>query len=481
MPGLLLLSSWLCLIAVVAVLARTFIQRRQELLSMQTFFLLGFGYFYLSAGILFASGFGAAAPSNGQTLLALAQPLFLAVYLLGEKLGGPLRPAAKLIPNVTMNPSTPGLLVTIAILLVIGIGSLIYTRGEFTAFGLIVFQVRGALAATAVGLATYFLLAKRFNPLAWSIFLSVLAVAALTTLAGTAGRRGILSVLLAVFWMWYYFRLRFNSRAAVAAKVAVPAAIGLFLLLGYSAVRHQIATGDATATTRAQQLLQVITNPRIDTRAMIANLNQDTPYNTTFIMDFYPDYYDQSVFAGAYYAIVHPIPRALWPDKPVGLGIEIQEQMRAQANLAPGIIGHGWAEAQWFGIVYYALFFGVFIRFLDEAVRRFDWNPYALAALGCVLGNIFALPRGDTPLFFVNVVFSYFFLFLLLLAVRVMFGPVFAGFAPLHPKGVGPARDDGPAPEDASVDLAPEELPTHPESGPRRSPPPAPAKPIWDW
>ncbi|TVS07995.1 MAG: hypothetical protein EA423_02680 [Phycisphaerales bacterium] len=485
MPGLLLFSSWFCLILVIAVLARTFIERRQELLSMRTFFLLGFAYFYLTAGILFAAGFGAAAPSEGQTLLALAQPFFLAVYFLGEKLGGLFTPATKFVPNVAMNPSTPGLLVTIGILVTISVASLIYTRGEFTAFGLIVFQVRGALAATAVGLATYLLLAKRFNPIAWSIFFGVLILGSAATLAGTSGRRGWLSVLLAIFWGWYYFRLRFHSTGTIAAKAAIPAAIGVFLLLGYSAVRHK--ADESTASSRLQQIAEIVRNPRINTRAMIANLNQDTPYNTVFIMDFYPDYYDKHVFAGAFYALVHPIPRGLWPEKPVGLGIEIEEQMGAQANLAPGIIGHGWAEAQWFGIFYYALFFGVFVRFLDEVVRRYIWNPYVIAVMGCTLGNIFALPRGDTPLFFVNVAFSYLFLFVLLYAIRVTLGPVFAGFQAIYPAGVhhhGTDDETGYSPEEAVSDYGPDPYSTDPYDTAREEPEPPsaprPARSLWD-
>lgn len=484
MPGLLLFSSWLTLIVIMAVLVRTFIQRRQELLSIRTFFLLGFIYFYSTAGILYASGFGEAAPSHGQTTLAAGMILFLAAYFVGEWFGRAGRGLAKYVPSTPINPSSPALLVTISVLIVIAFGSLIFARDQFTIFKLLIFEFRVPFAATAVGLATYFLLAKRFNPFAWSVFFMVLAVAAVTTLAATAGRRGVLSVLLAIFWMWYYFRLRFNTRAVIAAKVAIPAAVGMFLLLGYSSVRHQIDTGEATAGTRAQQMLQVITNPRINVDAMVANLNQDTPYNTVFIMEHYPDYFTKDFLEGALYVIVHPIPRALWPDKPQGLGVDIQKQMRAQANLAPGIIGHGWAEAQWIGIIYYGLFFGFLVRVLDEAVRRNLSNPFVIAVLGCYLGNVFALTRGDTPLFFVHLFAGSAAVFFLLFMLRLLFGPVFAGFAPLYPPGLGPTQDESPPPAGASVDLSPESISEHPQSDAADREPPAPrspAKPIWDW
>ncbi|MCC5785598.1 MAG: hypothetical protein JJU33_02720 [Phycisphaerales bacterium] len=449
MPGFLLLSSWLCIFVVLAVIAQAFIRRDKDLLSIRNFFLLGFLYFYPLASILYVHGGGGDLPRPGITTLAAGQLLFLAAYFVGEFVGRPFHRLSNYMPSVPINPSSPALLTGIGVLAVLSVGSLAMAGDTTGAAGYLkvaVMEFRSAFGAAAVGLATYYLIGRRFSPLAWAVFLGAFAFASLATLAGTGGRRGWLSVALAVIWIWYYFRLRQQSTAAIALKSAVPVTIGLLFLIAYSAVRHSEDARQTTITSRAQQVREMVTNPRINSDVIISNLRQDSAYNTVFIAEHYPDYYNKDVLEGALFVIVNPFPRALWPGKPMGLGVELQEQMQAQANLAPGIIGHGWAEAQWIGIVYYGVFFGAFCVLLDRAVQRLLWSPFAIAAIGCQLGNIFALARGDTPLFFVHILTGIAGVFILFFVIRLAFGKVFDGFIPVIPPGaeaIAQTYDDG--------------------------------------
>ena len=176
---------------------------------------------------------------------------------------------------------------------------------------------------------------------------------------------------------------------------------------------------------------------------LTALLAQDTPANSTYIIENYPENYERKPLVGALYVAGMPVPRSVWPSKPMGLGIEIMDQMNAVANLAPGIIGHGWYELGFIGIIYYAMFFGLYCGLLDRTLMERAANPFFIAALGAALGNTIALPRGDTPLFFTQVLAAYAAVFGTLIVLNIVLGPVFRGFVPL-----APPQPAGSAPED---------------------------------
>jgi hypothetical protein len=94
----------------------------------------------------------------------------------------------------------------------------------------------------------------------------------------------------------------------------------------------------------------------------------------------------------------------MWPSKPEGMAVVVERQMRAQANLGIGIIGHGWAEGGWLGVLGYAAFFGFLAGAVDGLIKQRAWNPYFISAIGSCLGQLVAIPRGETSLFFLLVI-----------------------------------------------------------------------------
>ncbi|MBX3365071.1 MAG: hypothetical protein KF866_09925 [Phycisphaeraceae bacterium] len=452
---LLFISGLVCLLAVAIGPIRDIINRQRGLLSVRNLFLLGFVFFYAIASMLYSFHGGNpklyVAQGNGPLILAFLMPVFLLVYYAAEGAGRRLAYFSRLMPKAPLPSTTPAIWTAIGVFCLLGlvalaIGGNVRAEGRnFNYTQVLALQFRNAFAAAAMALATYYLICRRLNPISWVLFFGILITTTVITTAGGAGRRNWLTVMLAIPFVWYWASLRYAPITKAIGKMAIPVAVGFVFLLAYTGVRHQLGQRAGTQE-RIQQLKGIATNVEITDRAAEIVFMQDTPQNTVFIIEQYPEMYPRKPLVGLLYVVGTPIPRALWQGKPQGLGIEIMEQMNANATLAPGIIGHGWAEAGIIGVIYYALFFGVFIALLDICLHERAHNPFFLAAISAAIGNMIAMCRGDTPLFLVQVLAGWFAVFLLLFLIRTFVGPIAASFPPVVPPV--PAFADAPAAED---------------------------------
>jgi hypothetical protein len=124
--------------------------------------------------------------------------------------------------------------------------------------------------------------------------------------------------------------------------------------------------------------------------------------------------------------------------------------MKSPANLGAGIIGHGWFEGGFVGVALYALVFGLIVGVADRAIAERAWNPYFIALMGCHLGNVFGLARGDTALFLLEIMVGLFACTCLLWLIKNTYGHAAGAFAPLPLPAGFPADEPGPGPEEAS-------------------------------
>jgi len=280
------------------------------------------------------------------------------------------------------------------------------------------------------------------------------ALNAVVATVGTVDRRFLLGVLGAAVWMWYWASLRYKRTTPVVARLSVAAA-GLILLIGaYTGIRHAVGgTEGATLAVRAAQFTELARKGSIERGSFAMMFFQDTPNNTLFIIENYPEVYALRPLNGAGVVISNPVPRFFWPGKPEGLGIALQKQMGVEANLGTGIIGHGWAEGLYLGVIGYAVFFGLFVGAIDRVIRARAGNPYFLAAIGCSLGNILALPRGETSIFFLFAIVGFFATVMVLWLTRLVLGAFMQAGQPLWAFPV--AADGGGAAGDGTDGLEP--------------------------
>ncbi len=449
----LMLSSALVLVLIGVIFFRDMVHRQRDLLSVRNFFLLGIAFFYGWAGIVYGSspgGFPYVSRGEGMGLIAIGLPIFMGSFFVGELLGKRVTSLGRAIPPANFPVTSPSLILSIIALMMIAVGVVITLRGgeRMTYTDVLILQFSGGFAACAMGLATYYLVSRKYNPLAWSIFGVTFVLASVVTTFNTTGRREWLTIFFAIAWTWYYATLRYRSLVPVAIKLTPVVVATLVIMISYSAIRHDYGT-DASYNQRVSQLVDVAKNPLGGMGDAIKVFTPDTPAITSFIFEAYPDSYERTPLNGLAYVFAMPIPRAFWAEKPNALGVAVQDQLDADATLGPGILGHGWSEFAWVGIVYYGLFFGAFVTIIDTTLRRRADHPFFVAVIGAGLANVMALARGDTGLFFVQIIAAWISAFAVLYFVRYTASALIGGFPSV---AIPPPIDDES--EDAWDDYA---------------------------
>lgn len=451
MDTLLLIMSIVVILTVYGTILNNLRTGKYELLSWRNIFLMGFAQFYgFGTYYTVTEHFGSdiyVASDTGKLLLTASLPLFLLTYFIalhyGEKLGRPMR---KVMPQANLPITDPGILITLAALLGSAFVSSVIPLGGY--FTVLISQFKGGLAGAAAGLATYYLIARRFNPIAWGLFLGTFGLCFVIGMVGESGRRGVLGVMMSVGWVWWYFSLK---EKPLASKVLRLGAIGAFtftIVAFYASFRGEGGTsatggGGYSLSMRADQIVKFMENPTLQRGAIKTMMGSDAPTDTMFIMENYPESYPYDPFNGLVFFLVNPIPRFLWPDKPLGMGVVVQKQLGTPANLGIGIIGHGWSEGGWLGVIGYAAFFGLLIGAIDLLLRERSWNPYFVVAMGCNLGNSFGLARGETSLFLVLIVSSVIGVFGVMYVVKMLFKSVMLSGRPLLTAGNRWILDEG--------------------------------------
>ncbi|MBL8758148.1 MAG: hypothetical protein JNK35_06950 [Phycisphaerae bacterium] len=427
MLTLLTVLSLLLTALIVGLLFWQFWSRGEPLLSWRNFFLLGFMQFYTVAVAHWSS---TQAPSPVYTPrltmlgpLALSMVVFLALFLFSWRWGFNWNWPAKIIPRARLPVTTSAMLVCTVAVAFIAVLTVVLARGG-TVGDNILFIVRVPLATAATGCAVCLVLANPRNPVWWGLALAVGGFALILSTVGSIDRRNFLSVLFIVGWMWYYLSLRYQPRVKLISKLAVVMAISFVMLATYNAFRQDRGFGADMAMRTSQFIENAKKGPNFSARNIIDGiLLQDTPVCTMAIMENYGDQWEYLPFHGIVYYFTNPIPRAWYPEKPEAVGVILQNQLKVPANLGVGCIGHGWAEAHWWGVIYYAVGLGVICGVADRLARRFANDPFFLVTIGCSLGNVLGLARGETSLFLVIVTAGFVASQFIFWAARVFLGP----------------------------------------------------------
>lgn len=399
------------------ILMRDLFTRKGDVLCWRNLFLVGYIHFVCLSGFFVAyADVGAlrrgAITDSSVTLYTVSIVAFLAIFL-GACAWARSKPwMARVFPKVELPVTSPSLLIAIGLLLLIAGTIVILVPTGIV--GIILAQLRTGMPSAAVALATYFLLAQRFNPLSWVVFFFALGFGFIISVTGGIGRRDALAVLIAVPWAWYFAALRYHSAGSILVKVGALAAAGAFMIALFTTVRFEGvdrtkglgAVQYVTAAERAQQLTEVLTNPSVSFKVIESLLYTDTAGNSMYIMENYPENHDYIPGWTPYWIIVNPIPRVFWPDKPEALGLILSRQMNVDANLGPGIVGQSYAEGGLIAVVIYAVFFGLIYGAADRGLRDRASNPFFVAMMVGGGGNILAMPRGDVALFLLIIITS---------------------------------------------------------------------------
>lgn len=397
-------------------------RRTVDLASLRNIFFLSFVIFQLGSGAtaLFTEywhQYPLSRPGTTAWIFTTACLGFTAIFLTAYHWGLGVRALAARLPGENASPSTTSLLVLAGA--IVGTGAvfklvLIYVP----VFGPLSDIIGGALIALAAGLATWAWAPRLMNPVIAAYAGAIIVLAMGFSLVGTFGRRDLVAVLASGLWGFYHAWWKHGSFGFVIKRFSVAAAAGIVVVAAYTSVRsHQLKDAGIGAVARSMA--------GADVKGGVLDLahGQFSGNISMWIIETRPDSFPYDTLHSARYLTTNIIPRKFYPDKPLGLGLIIPDQanlrnMSSGFNVGPGMIGHIFNDNPWIAFWLYPIFFGLLIRFADEAIATHYYSPFVILPIGAGLGEYIGLARGEIGLFTFNAILAIASAYFAMIAIR---------------------------------------------------------------
>lgn len=255
-------------------------------------------------------------------------------------------------------------------------------------------------AAVSSGLVGWVWARRLLNPGLLLTAILVLSVNTGLVMWGEFGRRNIVAVGAGLLWGMYYGHWRYLQLGPALARMAIVGSVPLVFLALYTSVRTS-AEGQRSTLSHLQEMA----TGNVREGIVLLFDGQNTGTAALWCIENYPENYEYDHLFTIKYFFLLPVPRALWETKPAPLSTKLASLAnvrgvdRSKITLPAGIIGNAAAEGGWYALVIYALVSGVFLRFFDELIRQNPWSPFVVLPVGCQLGQVLGLARGETSVF----------------------------------------------------------------------------------
>jgi hypothetical protein len=191
-------------------------------------------------------------------------------------------------------------------------------------------------------------LARREKYAGWMLLMTGLSLA-LTLLYGfSSGTRNIFASYLVTFLVAYLF-----AGAAKRQKEMIPLIVGSVLCM-FAATKVML---DFRSMGLRNYIENKVYEQALDeAEAVFVDYNL---YVITYLVHFFPGRHEYLGWEVPYLALVRPVPRALWKDKPEGLSTTMEQVLQVEGlTLASSFIGESYIAAGFFGVILAGLFFG---------------------------------------------------------------------------------------------------------------------------
>ena len=245
---------------------------------------------------------------------------------------------------------------------------------------------------------------NRRNMLWLALFVAVFLSACFFSMLAGGGRRLLLSVLLGPVLYFYMEKARYWRPLKSASVVAI-AAVSIFVCtLMYSSFRHFDAGEDQKVELRwgssgNWRTLEISVGPMHSMKDQLHFMSQHAVHYALLTSHYVgTGELQPQLLNTVKFVIAYPIPRSIWPGKPLALGIVIVTnavRYQGYTNWGCGISG----QAAYEGGLPVAALFGYFaafgVRLFDEPMKTQPTNPFLVAMLAAASSHILAWPRGD--------------------------------------------------------------------------------------
>lgn len=328
-------------------------------------------------------------------------------------------------------PLTPALfLMVIGICFVVQVLSMA-TMGQVF-FGPLLFKLSHKALAFMTVFAFMLWYRNRLNLFWLGLFCAVFLFACLTSIRFGTGRRLLLSMFVGPLLCFYWMQARHwrPTRSLVLIGIA---AFAVFIIgLMYSSIRHfsQIAgqlRQERTTSAIIEQIRSVRSRPWLEryTNDKLFYFSQQCVHYSLLVKRHVDNgRLEPKPLNTLYFAVVYPIPRRIWPDKPVLLGA-VAPRVIAQTpttNWGVGIPGHAAYEGGILVAALYAFILAFAIRFFDDPLYKQPANPFLISMLAAASPHIVGWTRGDLGNMTLEAGECVLFAFILSVVCRMLFG-----------------------------------------------------------
>lgn len=220
----------------------------------------------------------------------------------------------------------------------------------------------------------------------------------------------------------FFFLFYYNWHRGIAFWI--PAILSIFLVIGVMEFQVRFrgnlleVMADPDKAAKEHDLKSVTTfDPSVSHR-------DNNTYLLCLVVKGFPDKYEFRGFNSLFAILVNPIPRAIWPNKPVlGGARDISEQAQfildgplfmGTTSLTYSVVGEAYMAKGIVGLLVYGLIYGAFLIFFDGITfytKNKDPLPAAMLGIGVFLAfwgfrSFFALMSFIYPIMFLIVIMS---------------------------------------------------------------------------
>lgn len=376
-----------------------------DLVCLRNIFLLGFIIFQLvsAALTLFTENYLPYPLTNPEMVglyYAVLATGFLIIFLIAYNHPLKTNRLIKYVPRTAGVP-TGGKLLVLAVLATATAVGLKYGL-RIPLVGILANYVGNAMGAASAVIIGWYWAPRFLNPAVALPSLFLLLVNAAVAVQGSSSRRDIIAVFAGFIWGVYFSRVRFMRLRSYLPTLGVVSAIGIVVVASFTSVRGSGADRDRTPM---EHLQAMITGTDLVGGLYDLGSGQQAAGISMWIIDNHPETYPFRGPATLQYIYEIPIPRMLWPEKPIPLSIELPKMARIRGvgygeySVGPGVVGQSYSDFGPPAVALYAILLAIMIRFADDLVWRSPRDIFVIAAVGSGLGQILAIPRGDVSLF----------------------------------------------------------------------------------
>jgi oligosaccharide repeat unit polymerase len=199
----------------------------------------------------------------------------------------------------------------------------------------------------------------------WSVFWMGCGTLATFFYGFASGTRNLFCTYLVTFVIGYMFSVKKGGEKRIMALAGIAL---VFLMIATSQMLHfrQIGLG---------AYLRGELDEEESHKALFVDMNLCT---LSQVVAFFPRVHDYLGWEIPYLALVRPIPRAIWPGKPQGMSVSMEQVVGADENytVAASFVGEAYMSGGWWGVLFSSVVFGALFGWWNRlgTESNSDWG-----------------------------------------------------------------------------------------------------------